>query len=158
MRTHGEEIILANPSSAVEVLRELINTCHDGEKGFAQAAEKIRSADLKSLFRQYSAERAKFADQLEVELGRLGEEVHKDEGHVSGALHRTWLNVKESLGADDHSILESVEQAEDTAKESYQKALQSALPDNVMTMVRQQAEAVFRAHDGIRALRDQRAA
>jgi uncharacterized protein (TIGR02284 family) len=149
---------MANSSNAVDTLRDLINTCRDGEKGFAQAAEKVSSADLKSLFRQYSQERAKFANQLEIELGKLGEEVHKDEGHVAGALHRTWLNIKESMGANDHSILESVEKGEDTAKESYQKALQVALPDTTMAIVRQQAESVFRAHDGIRALRDQRAA
>ena len=149
---------MANSSKTVDVLRELINTCRDGEKGFAQAAEKIRSTDLKSLFRQYGGERQRFANQLEIEVGKLGEEVHKDEGHVAGAIHRTWLNVKESMGADDHSILASVEQAEDTAKESYQNALQAALPDHLMTIVRQQAESVFRAHDGIRAMRDQRAA
>jgi uncharacterized protein (TIGR02284 family) len=149
---------MADSLNAVDMVRELINTCRDGEKGFAQAAEKITNADLKSLFRQYSVERARFANQLEIELGKLGAEVHQDEGHLAGVLHRTWLNVKESMGADDHSILESVEKGEDTAKESYQKALQAVLPDQLMAIVRQQAEAVLRAHDGIRAMRDQRAA
>jgi len=145
-------------SKIVNTLRELINTCRDGEKGYAQAAEKIRNPDLKSLFRQYSQERGRFASQLEVEVGKLGEGVHQDQGHVSGTLHRAWLSVKESMGADDHSILESVEQGEDAAKESYQKALQASLPDNVLAIVREQAQAIFRAHDGIRILRDQRAA
>ena len=149
---------MADQSNTVDTIRDLINTCHDGEKGYTQAAEHVKNPDLKALFHQYSSERARFANQLETELGKLGEEVHKDEGHVSGALHRTWLNVKESMGADDHSILESVEQGEDAAKESYQKALQANLPDTVAVIVREQAQAVFRAHDGVRALRDQRAA
>jgi uncharacterized protein (TIGR02284 family) len=149
---------MADQSNTVDTLRELINTCRDGEKGYAQAAEHVKNTDLKALFHQYSSERARFASQLETELGKLGEEVHKEEGHVSGTLHRTWLNVKESMGANDHSILESVEQGEDAAKESYQKAMQSNLPDSALAIVREQAQAVFRAHDGIRALRDQRAA
>jgi hypothetical protein len=38
----------------------------------------------------------RFADQLEAELGRLGEQTKKDSGHVIGTLRRAWIEIKES--------------------------------------------------------------
>ena len=142
-----------NTSNVGDVLRELVKTNRDGEKGYSDAAEHAKSADLKAFFRQQGSERARFATQLEAELRRLGEEVKK-EGHVSGALHRAWIDVKQTLGGGDHALLESVEQGEDAAKESYQKALQGGLPESVLVMVREQAQAIFVAHDQVKSLRD----
>ena len=104
-----------NTSNVGDVLRELVKTNRDGEKGYSDAAEHAKSADLKAFFRQQGSERARFATQLEAELRRLGEEVKK-EGHVSGALHRAWIDVKQTLGGGDHALLESVEQGEDAAE------------------------------------------
>src|SRR5262249_27954062 len=106
-------------SKIVNTLRELINTCRDGEKGYAQAAEKIRNPDLKSLFRQYSQERGRFASQLEVEVGKLGEGVHQDQGHVSGTLHRACLSVTQTMVPHDPPILHSPDPAQDPATQLY---------------------------------------
>ncbi len=141
-----------------DVLRELVNTNRDGEKGYNDAAEHAKSSDLKAFFRQQGSERARFATQLETALAKLGEEIKKDTGHVAGALHRAWIDVKQTLGGSDHALLESVEQGEDAAKESYQKALQAALPENVLVIVREQAQAIFIAHDQVKSLRDTKAA
>ena len=142
-----------------DVLRELINTNRDGEKGYKDAAEHAKAADLQSFFRKQASERTRFASQLEAELARLGESTSKKEsGHVTAALHRGWIDVKQGLGGGDHSLLESVEQGEDAAKESYQKALQSALPESALTIVRDQSRAILAAHDQVKALRDSKAA
>jgi uncharacterized protein (TIGR02284 family) len=146
-------------NSVVDVLVELINTNRDGEKGYQDAAEHAQAADLKSFFRQQASERTRFASQLASELARLGEPMTKKEsGHVGATLRRGWIDVKQSLGGGDHSLLESVEQGEDAAQESYQKALQSALPDSVLMIVREQSRAIGAAHDQVKALRDRRAA
>ena len=63
-----------------------------------------------------------------------------------------------SWAARWYSLLESVEQGEDKAKESYQKAMQSSLPESVLAIVREQAQAIFVAHDQVKALRDSKAA
>ncbi len=55
------------------MLRELINTNRDGEKGYKDAAEHAKAADLQSFFRKQAAERTRFASQFEAELARLGE-------------------------------------------------------------------------------------
>jgi uncharacterized protein (TIGR02284 family) len=146
-------------NNAVDVVRELININRDGEKGYKDAADHAKAADLQSFFRQHATERAGFASQLESELTQLGElATKKESGHVTAALHRGWIDVKQGLGGGDHSLLESVEQGEDAAKEAYQKALQSALPENAVTLVREQSRAILAAHDQVKALRDTRAA
>jgi uncharacterized protein (TIGR02284 family) len=58
------------------------------------------------------------------------------------------------MGGGDKAILQSVEQGEDDAKESYKKALQKSLPSNLAEMVRTQAAEVQRAHDKVKSLRD----
>ena len=146
-------------NNVVDVIRELININRDGEKGYQDAAQHAKAADLQSFFRQQSSERTRFAVQLEAELARLGEPTTKKEaGHVTAALHRGWIDVKQSLGGGDHSLLESVEQGEDAAKEGYQKALQTALPESVVTILREQSRAILAAHDQVKVLRDRRAA
>lgn len=146
-------------NNPVDVIRELINTNRDGEKGYQDAAEHAKAADLKSFFRQQSGERARFASQLEAELTKLGEPTEKKEsGHVTAALHRGWIDVKQGLGGGDHSLLESVEKGEDAARESYQKALQARLSPSAVQIVREQSQAILAAHDKVKALRDRRAA
>lgn len=146
-------------NNAVDVIRELINTNRDGEKGYQDAAEHAKAADLKSFFRQQAGERARFASQLEAELTKLGEPAAKKEsGHVTAALHRGWIDVKQGLGGGDHSLLESVEKGEDAAKESYQKALQASLTPSALEIVREQSRTILAAHDQVKALRDRRAA
>ena len=59
-------------NDAVSVLEELIQTCKDGQKGYQEAASKIKRSDLKSFFNEQSLERSRFAGELEAELIRLG--------------------------------------------------------------------------------------
>jgi uncharacterized protein (TIGR02284 family) len=59
------------------------------------------------------------------------------------------------LGGGDNTILESVESGEDSAKDTYKKALTGTLPASLLEIVRRQADSVQRAHDHVRVLRDQ---
>ena len=85
---------------------------------------------------------------------KLGKPDKKVSGSVTGAMHRAWIDTKANLGGGDKTILESVEQGEDKAKETYQKALSGTLPPSVSEIVRRQAASVQRAHDKVRTLRD----
>ena len=138
----------------LDVLEDLIETCKDGQKGYQDAASHVKRSDLKTFFDQQSLERSSFAGELEAELIHLGKPDKKVSGSVGGTLHRAWIDTKVSLGAGDHSILESVEAGEDSAKESYQKAVTSDLPENVAQIVRRQASTVQKAHDKVKSLRD----
>ena len=144
--------------NALSVVEDLIETCKDGQKGYQDAASHAKRSDLKTYFNQQSLERASFAGELEAVLIQLGKPDKKVSGSVAASLHRAWIDTKVSLGAGDHSILESVESGEDSAKESYEKALTKDLPENIAQIVRRQAASVQRAHDKVKSLRDTTAA
>jgi uncharacterized protein (TIGR02284 family) len=145
-------------NNAVSVVEDLIETCKDGQKGYQDAASHVKRTDLKTYFNEQSLERARFAGELEAELIRLGKPDKKVSGSVSAAIHRAWIDTKVSLGGGDKSILESVEQGEDNAKESYQKALSGSLPANLVDIIRRQAARVQKAHDQVKSMRDTAAA
>jgi uncharacterized protein (TIGR02284 family) len=62
------------------------------------------------------------------------------------------------MGGGDHTLLESIEQGEDKAKQAYANALATELPAEISELVRNQYDSVKAAHDRIRTWRDQKAA
>lgn len=142
-------------NNAISVVENLIEICKDGQKGYQDAAEHAKAADLKQYFREQSAERGKFAHELHTELAKLGKPEKKVSGSAGGAMHRAWIDTKVAIGGGDKTILESVESGEDTAKDTYNKALSGALPASLTEMVRRQAASVQRTHDRVKMLRDQ---
>lgn len=149
---------MAETAKVADSIRELIKTCRDGEKGYREAIEHAKDPQLKQRFEQISAERARFADELEREVARVGESSSRDEGHVVAALHRAWIDLKDSLGGGDHAVLAWLEQGDDYAKNKYQNALQEELPRDVLSVITRQYEILLTDHDEIKALRDSRKA
>ncbi|MEJ8850611.1 PA2169 family four-helix-bundle protein [Variovorax rhizosphaerae] len=155
--TTGEGPQYGDPMSnddVVDVLNDLLENTRDGGYGFLACAEEVESPTMKQLF----VSRAEGCRQGEAELVQLitslgGEPA--EGGTTAGALHRGWVHVKGSLGANsDLSILESCERGEDTAIARYRKALRQNLPANVRSVVQRQAEGAQRNHDQIRDLRN----
>ena len=139
---------------AIDVLEHLIERCRDGHNGFREAAEKVKAADLKAFFNEVSLERGRFAEELQNELVRLGKPDKRVSGSTEGALHRAWIDTKVALGGGDHTVLDWLEHGEDVAKDAYQKAITSDLPENIAPIVRRQASSVQQVHDRVRSLRD----
>lgn len=139
---------------AISVLQDLIQTCKDGQKGYQEAASKVKRSDLKTFFNEQSLERSRFAGELEEELIRLGKPDKKVSGSVVGSLHRAWIDTKVGLGGGDKTVLDWLENGEDHAKNAYQKAVTSDLPENIAQIVRRQAASVQAAHDKVKSLRD----
>ncbi|HEV2401864.1 MAG TPA: PA2169 family four-helix-bundle protein [Candidatus Sulfotelmatobacter sp.] len=139
---------------AIDVLEHLIERCRDGHNGFREAAEKVKRTDLKTWFNEVSLERGRFAEELQNELVRVGKPDKRVSGSTEGALHRAWLDTKQALGGDDHTVLDWLEHGEDVAKDAYQKAITSDLPENIALIVRRQADSVRQVHDRVKMLRD----
>jgi uncharacterized protein (TIGR02284 family) len=144
---------MADNEKTLDVLRELIEVCKDGETGYAHAAGIVTDSNLKSYFQTQSLERARFVQDLRHTAKALGEKP-EIAGSTAGALHRLWFETKADLGLGDQAILNSVEQGEDRAKHAYEKALQDEFAPDVRTLLQQQAQSVFAAHDYVRDLRD----
>ena len=143
---------MQDKKKTIAVLNELIETCKDGENGVREAAEGVEDNDLKSLFLEYSQQRSEFAAELQAEVQRLGGKA-ETKGSATAAIHRGWMKIKEAVTSNDHSaIISEAERGEDVAKESYEKALQSDLPADVLSLVERQYTEVKEAHDRVREL------
>jgi uncharacterized protein (TIGR02284 family) len=137
------------------VLNNLIETLKDGQEGFKQAAEGVSDPKLKSLFRDYSDQRSRFATALQSEARRHGETDPETSSSATGALHRGWINLKSAItGGDEHAILAECERGEDSAVEEYKKALADGLSPSAQEVVSRQFAEIKAAHDRIKTLRD----
>lgn len=135
-----------------DTLRSLIQVNQDAAKGFDEAAERLENPEHVATFRRLGAERARFAGELTEVGSRFLDEMPEDS--MASKLHRVWINVKDAFTAGDHAILAAAESGEDHAKETYEDALDDALPDGVRKVVLSQYEAIRTAHDTVKAMRD----
>lgn len=138
------------------VLLDVIKILNDGQKGFADIGEHLKDDTLKRYFLAESLKRATFRAELENELHRAGMADVKEGGTVSGALHRTWGDLKGKLGigSDDHSLLATAEQGEDVAKKAYKEALEKDLPLPIRELLTAQQAHINTSHDYVRDHRD----
>ena len=138
----------------ISTLNGLIEICKDGQEGFKEAAEGVERSDLKSLFYEFSQQRAQFAGELQNLVQTLGAEPETDSS-VTGSMHRAWINLKSAItGKDDNAILSEAERGEDAAKKAYKEAAEQPLPSYILDTVRTQYASVQAAHDRVKALRD----
>ena len=142
----------------ISTLNDLIETCRDGQNGFREAAENVKSPELKTFFNEVATERAGFINELQLEIRRLGGEPDKA-GSAAGALHRAWIEIKGTLtGKDDHSILSECERGEDSAVEAYLDALKQGLPTAINQTAERQYQSIKQVHDRVKKMRDAKAA
>ena len=138
---------------AISTLNSLIETLKDGEEGFKTAAEGLTDPQKKTLFLQYSRERAQMAQDLQAEVRKLGGDPEKA-GSMSGSIHRGWINIKSVVtGKSDASIVAEAEAGEDIAKAAFEEASKADLPASARAVVHQQAVRVREAHDRVRDMK-----
>lgn len=141
-------------STLISTLNGLIETCRDGQKGYTEAAEGVSDGNLQTLFREYAFRRSQNVGELQSLVQTLGGDP-EDSGSMSGAIHRSWINLKAALtGGGDEAVLDECERGEDVAKEAYKDALEMNLPDYIREVVENQFQGVSAAHDNIKALRN----
>jgi uncharacterized protein (TIGR02284 family) len=133
-------------------LNQLIQTCRDGENGYASAAISVEEPSLQRLFQSYSQQRTEFAAELELEVRRLARDPVQT-GHASAALHRSWLDIKAGIvGRSDGQGIHECGRQEETALGIYERALDSPLPNDLRLIVERQFTQIKEAHDQIRSL------
>ena len=143
---------MADGYSKVKTVVEVLN---DGVEGFADLGEKIKDPAISSFFVKESATRAEFAKELEAELALVAGDTKDIGGTASGSIHRTWGDLKASLGGGDHTLLETAEQGEDVAKKAYKEALEGELPSPAIhALLQKQQPHIQASHDQVKAFRD----
>jgi uncharacterized protein (TIGR02284 family) len=128
----------------------------EGISGVLQKiGEHLKDETLRRYFAAESLKRASFRGELETMLHSEGDHDPKESGSVSGAIHRTWGDIKAHLGGGDHALLETSEQGEDAAKKAYKKALEKEVPVPVRQLLTTQYAHIQTSHDYVKAARDQ---
>ncbi len=141
-------------TSPISTLQHLADISRDGTKGFLEAAEAVKDANLQQTFRAASARCETGARELEREITKLGGST-TNSGTLTGAVHRVWANLKAAAtGGDEKAILEECEKGEDVAKAAYENALKADLAPEIIAVVRRQYAGVVENHDLIKRLRD----
>lgn len=123
-------------------LKDLLSIVNDGKEGYESASETTEKIELKGVFLKYSAQRAGYAEELRTHIATHGEDAENESGGILGALHRTWIDIKEALSSkEDAAILEAIVTGEKAAIEKYDKYISDYVDhaDHIELLKRQRA-------------------
>jgi len=118
---------IMNNERTVSVLNDLLNITNDRIQGFSKVEDKVWDtySPLKNDYDQMVNQSQVMKSEL-VDLIREKGGEPDDTGSTAGALHRTWIDVKNSFAGDKaESTLENVVYGENAAIDAYQNALDS---------------------------------
>ncbi|MES2828819.1 MAG: PA2169 family four-helix-bundle protein [Bacteroidota bacterium] len=111
-------------SETISDLKGLINILNDGKEGYNSASETTEDLELKGLFLNFAVQRGLYADELKAHLEQHGGESDNESGGVLGALHRTWIDIKQAFSSkEDSAILGAIETGEKAAVEKFLAAI-----------------------------------
>lgn len=114
-------------SKTVDALNDLLQINNDRSAGF-QKVEKIVMESYPKLKGGYDSmvtQATKMKTELASLIAERGGEANNTTS-ISGGLHRTWIDLKNSLTGDrDESTLENVAFGENAAIKAYESALES---------------------------------
>ncbi len=115
--------MIAN-KAVIEDLKGLVNIVNDGKEGYLSASDTTESVELRDLFLRLSSQRVAYANELKSHIEIHGGETDNEEGGILGALHRTWIDIKQALSSkEDEAILAAIETGEQAAIEKYDKVI-----------------------------------
>ena len=142
-------------SDDAKAAKELVETLKDGERGFAEAAEKLRDGEhpeWATVLQRFSEQRAGFWREI-VDMGHAYGDDVDESGTVAAAVHRGWIALKDALTGDDaEAVLKAVLTGEDHAVSEYEDALKMDLSAGFREVVVRQQAAVVAARDEVKAL------
>ena len=136
-------------------LNYLLEKTYDAEKGFKKAAENVDNPRLRSYFKQKADERYSFGHDLKAEIKSFGEDVDKG-GSATGAVHRTWMDVKSLFSADsEESMLEEAIRGEKSAISEYEEVINdAAIPETTRSLLVSQKNQIESGLSKIKSLED----
>jgi len=145
---------MAESKEVISTLNDLLETSIDGEEGFRKAADAVEDPNLKQYFSDRSKEVSVGVSELQnLVLTYGGEPVRTSS--LAGTIHRHWIDLRTAITSNDTvAVLDEAERGEDVALETYRKAAQKDLPENVRSVVERQLEGVLRNHNRVKQLRD----
>ncbi|RRB00774.1 ferritin-like domain-containing protein [Larkinella rosea] len=128
-------------------LNTLLTRTRDGERGYQEAAENVKDAELKSLFMAQSRQRGEYATEIDREIRTLGGDPETSTSLMAD-LHRAWINIKTSFtGNDDKAVVEECKRGDGQALDDYQEILKNtSLAASTRELLLLQKERIQAAH------------
>ena len=137
-----------------DTLNSVISILIDGQEGFQKIGDELEDENLRLHFLSESLTRAQFRGDLETVLHQEGVHDIEESATANGTALRIWAELNSKLGGGDHTLLETAEQAEDSALQAYNEALATELPLPVRQLLSTQAAHIEEFHDFVKAARD----
>jgi uncharacterized protein (TIGR02284 family) len=142
------------PEAIITHLKQLVETSKNGELGYTTAAEHVNNTQLQTIFREYARQRARFIQQLQSEITRVGGTA-EGSGSITAALHRSWIDVKSALsGGDGSAIVAACATGEAAAQATYEKVLDMHLSGETRLLIEQQLRKIQEAHRHMLSLKE----
>lgn len=155
METTREEARKESHKNLVSNLQGLLEKNYDAEKGFKNALENADSPLLKKYLTNQAAQRARFATELDNEIRTLNE-TPKDSGSVTGTLHRTWMDIKNTFtGDNDEAVLEECIRGEKASVNAYEETLkENNFPPQITSLLTKQSSEINKTLSSVKRMED----
>lgn len=135
--------------------KNLVTVLRDGQKGYAEAAQKLADSDRPDwvqVMNRFAEQRAAFAQEI-VDLGHAYGDDVDESSSVAAAAHRGWLALKDLVTGDSPSgVLDAAVSGENHSVGVYEDALKDDLSEGFRAVVQRQHAQVVAARDEVKAL------
>jgi uncharacterized protein (TIGR02284 family) len=127
----------------VEKMNDLLIMSYEAEKIYAEAHKILVDGDLKVFFKERAVERQKFADDLRLEIEKLGGKA-KRLGKPSYSFYRTWIGLRDLISmGQEGDLLGEVCNIKTASLEAYNELLRKInLPLSVCRLLIKQSDDI----------------
>ena len=148
------EITMGNNQEIISDLKGLVSIINDGKEGYSSAAESTDNVELKAVFLKYVAERALYENELKAHLAKHGGMSEDEDGGILGAIHRTWIDIKEALtDKSETAVLSAVITGENAALAKYDSVIKdNQLHEDHLNLLTSQRNGIAEALKEIEVL------
>lgn len=155
MKTTRESAKERSHEQIVHCLQELLEKNYDAAKDYKIAVERAEDHNLKQFLKKQVVRRDHYTTELDKLIHSLNEKP-KEHGTITGTLHRTWLNLKSSLGKDtDQTLLkECLEGEKNSIKEYEDKLSKHKIPPHIEEVLRNQLNEMKATYSSVSSMED----
>jgi uncharacterized protein (TIGR02284 family) len=149
---------MSDNEKAVKELNNLLEKNYDASNGYKKAMEDVDDPSLRNYFEHRSAQRSAFATELDNRIRSCGG-TPKESGSATGALHRTWMDVRSGLAGDnkEEAILKECIRGDKASAEEYRDAMEKDYIDaDTRALIQQEKANVEQSLSEIRSMEDVR--
>ncbi|MEM6378071.1 MAG: PA2169 family four-helix-bundle protein [Bacteroidota bacterium] len=127
----------------IKSLHDLIQINREGENGYKEASENVKSEDFKTILYRLSQQRALFRGELEEILRNDYRDAADVQDSAASKIHRFWMEIKTAFNSnDDEAILAECARGEEHAIEEYTKMMDGRLPAYIENVAKQQLDLI----------------